>query len=125
MYIDTRGQYVYLCTRVSTRSWGLVCQGVRVERAQRVQDNLMGNNHDTHRAAHTPPWPRSDCRNAGLYFLRMRTIDWQLRAELLARLPLRRFLASSLLFRFPLPSSHYFSNDTADWERSGTERSVT
>lgn len=65
--------YTYTCT--CTRRWDLVCQGVRVERAQRVQDNLMGNNHDTHRIAHTPPWPRFDCRNAGLYFLRMRTID--------------------------------------------------
>lgn len=102
----------YTCTDAAS------CQGVRVERAQRVQDNLMGNNHDTHRIAHTPPWPRSDCRNAGLYFLRMRTINYQLRTVLThPTLPFSRIFVT-LSFSFVL---FLLLFDTANWKRLGTE----
>ena len=59
-YIYIRASYIHIYTYIRIRIciciswwWGFVCQGVRVEHAQRVQDNLMGNNHDTHRTAHT------------------------------------------------------------------------
>lgn len=119
IYIDIRAlrifvhnDTIYTCTDAAS------CQGVRVERAQRVQDNLMGNNHDTHRIAHTPPWPRSDCRNAGLYFLRMRTINHQLRTVLThPTLPFSRIFLT-LSFSFAL---FLLLFDTANWKRLGTE----
>lgn len=119
-YIHVYVHYVYLYTVTRyTCTDAASCQGVRVERAQRVQDNLMGNNHDTHRIAHTPPWPRSDCRNAGLYFLRMRTINYQLGTVLThPTLPFSRVFVT-LSFSFVLFFSLLF--DTANWKRLATE----
>lgn len=76
----------------------------------------------THIEPRTPPWLCSDCRNAGLYFLRLRTIDYQLRTELLVT-PLltlfsRLFVARSFSFAVfpPLFERH-------DWgTRLDTER---
>lgn len=74
----------------------------------------------THIEPRTPPWPCSDCRNAGLYFLRLRTIDYQLRTELLVTPLLTLFssLRCSFVFLRCLPSL-LFEYDTTDWGTVG------
>lgn len=52
-YIYVHAVRVSSCTaRIRSRDRP---SGVRVERARCARDNLMGNNHDIHRTAHTPP----------------------------------------------------------------------